>query len=182
MKQFTKFSRNGEFGEKNNGDTMSLKQQLRRMAFVKSKVQRAAKHDEINISDKIKQPSLKTYLKNAVINPLIKIVKGETSTVNKIDLDMSAAKEVQNLLLVAKRNGQNSNLISVEIKDAGATSVEVINQHIVINIDEGVTDFDAVVAAIEANPHASRLVAVTLTGDGEDLVTAAASQTLSGGR
>ena len=182
MKQFTKFLRNGEFGEKNNGDRMSLKQQLRRMAFVKSKVQRAAKHDEINISDKIRQPSLKSYLKNAVINPLIKIIKGETSTVNKIDLDMSAAKEEQNLLLVAKRNGQNSNLVSFEIKDEGATLVEVINQHIIISIDAGITNFNAVVAAIEANPHASRLVSASLTGAGLDLVATATSQTLSGGR
>ena len=152
------------------------------MAFVKDKVQRAAKHDKLNIADKIRQPDLKTYLKNAVINPLIKLIKGETTTVNKVDLDMNASREEQNLLIVAKRNGQNSNLISYEIKDSGDTSVEVVKQHIIINIEDGVTDFDAVVAAIEANPHASRLVSVALTGDGEDLVLEAPSKTLTGGR
>lgn len=152
------------------------------MAFVKDKVQRAAKHDKVNIADKIRQPDLKTYLKNAVVNPLIKLVKGETSTVNKVDLDMNASREEQNLLLVAKRNGQNSNLISYEVKDVGETSVEVVNQHIIIKIEDGVTDFDAVVAAIEANPHASRLVSVALTGAGTDLVVQAPSKTLNGGR
>jgi hypothetical protein len=161
---------------------MSLKQKLRKMAFVKDKVQRAAKHDKVNIADKIRQPDLKTYLKNAVVNPLIKLVKGETSTVNKVDLDMNASREEQNLLLVAKRNGQNSNLISYEVKDVGETSVEVVNQHIIIKIEDGVTDFDAVVAAIEANPHASRLVSVALTGAGTDLVVQAPSKTLNGGR
>jgi hypothetical protein len=161
---------------------MSIKKQLRKLAFTKDKVQRAAKFDKINVSYKLRQPSLKTYLKNAVVNQLIKIVKGETSSITQTDLDMSAAMVEQNIMLVAKRNGQNSNLISFQIIEDGDVSVEVIDQHIVIKIEEGVTDFDAVVAAIEANAHASRLVSVILTGDGEDLVALSQTKTITGGR
>ena len=164
---------------------MSLAKQIRRLAFVKDRIQRLSKYRKINVSPRVRRPATAKYFKDAVLDPIIKVIKAEVSSIAKVRIDRPAELAEQNLLLTSKRTGQNANLLSMTMLDTksdGSADVRVIDQHIIVEIQAGVTDFDTIVAAFSANSTASRIVEVELSGDGIDTASAMETRFFSGGR
>lgn len=164
---------------------MSLAKQLRRMAFKTDRVQRLSKFRKINVSNKLRSPKLIKYIRQRVFQPLIDIVVGEATPVVKTNLGIESELTEQNLVFTAKRDGRNSNLLSMAIVDEktdGSAEVVVKNQHLVILIEDGVTTFDTIVAAIESHELASRLVSVDLIGLGTETATVMSSKLFTSGR
>lgn len=164
---------------------MSIAKKIRSLAFIKDRIQRLSKYRKINVSPSARGPATAQYLKRSAFDPLIKIIKSEASSIAKVRLDFPAILAEQNLLFTSKNSGQNANLLSMVILDSksdGSAEVKVFGLHIVVEIEDGVTDFDTIVAAFAANPLASRLVDVELTGDGIDTASAMETKFFTSGR
>lgn len=83
------------------------------------------------------------------------------------------------LVFTANRPGTPGNNITVELKTGGAGAIAVTGTDIVVTLNTGTTDADAVKALVDGDTDATRLVQVTSGGAGVVAVTAATA--LSGG-
>lgn len=88
---------------------------------------------------------------------------------------------VQDLTFEADVAGSAGNDISITYVGGAVLGVVVTGSAIVVTLETGVSDADAVKAAIEAVPAAASLVNITVTGTGTDVQVAAPIAHLSGG-
>jgi len=169
---------------------MSRLQKLyRRLAKVRQSVQTRSQFDRINISDDIKRPPLKEFLRTRVLQPGIDARRTEIQPWVESDINISASLVMSQILFTAKANGPDTNLIAVEIKEGAAAEeaeVSVNGQTITILIsttEDEETTIETVIEAIENNSVAAALVEATLdSGDLSDFAEVAELQKLSGGK
>jgi hypothetical protein len=142
------------------------------------------KHDLVNLSDEIRRPAVAKFIVDRIekVKQSVRDIDIETSV--ETDFNIAASLTYGALKLEAKESGPFGNLISLTVVDGatlGAAEVEVINDSdIVIMIEDGVTDYDTVKAAIEAS-DADQLVSVTVTGLGTDVAELSSQVSLEGG-
>lgn len=156
----------------------------KKLADIRYKVARASNFDKYNRSDEFKKPFVQRVLKSLFELKYFASNGEEVNPVHESDLNVKAEYVLQNLAFTAVEDGEFGNLISVEIIDgetAGAASVFLEGKHILIQIEDGVTDFDTIIAALQGSSNISSLVEVALDGLGTDTATVADAVFLTGG-
>lgn len=153
-----------------------LKLLLRKIAGLKEKVQKGAKYDKLNLADEVRarSPLVKQVVdRNARIYQ--KAVLGEDVTVHLSDYDTNqkSSLAVQEFVFSSVAENPAANLLTLEIIADSAESIEVVDNHIKVYIDDTVSDHDSVKALIEGDAEASALITVAINaGQGEEIVTA----------
>ena len=141
------------------------------------------KYDKVNISDEVKtrSPLAKKAYDNAV-KAYRKILRTQEDVQLETDINVQAELELATAIkFVAVEKSAAGNLISVEIKSGLAVEVKVKKFAIIITTD-GAADYDALIAAIQANAKASALVSVSALAQSTDIAVAVDPQFLVGGK
>lgn len=163
---------------------MRLKSLLRKLAGLKQKVQKGAKFDKINLADDVRARSpLAKQVVDRTARIFVKQVLGEDVTVMPEDFDTNQASSlaIQELVFTSVAKNPAANLLTLEIIADSAEMVEVIDNHIMVYIDDGVSDSDSVKALVDADEEASSLVTVAVNaGEGATIVEEAEAQSFSG--
>lgn len=153
-----------------------LKPLLRKIAGLKEKVQKGANYDKINLADDVRQrsPLVKSIVdRNARIYQ--KAVLGEAVTVKleEFDTNQPSSLSIQEFVFTSVAENPAANLLTMEIVASDAESVEVVDNHIIVSIDDTVSDHDSIKTLIDADEQASELITVAINaGEGATLVTA----------
>jgi len=171
-----------------------IKNTFERMAKVRFKIQRLAGYRKLNVQstkqDVLRRPSTQDLLSNRVLAPFKDMTGLNVKPVEKVYLDRFASLEDSGIKYTSRVANPEGNLVSIEIvNDAsvadGAAEVEASGLYdvkVLIDTDSGTpTDLDAVIAAIEADSHASGIVTVELTGTGTDAAQTLTRTRLEGG-
>jgi len=143
------------------------------MSKVREGIARRSFYDKVNISDDVRDNSplaKKLYAKE--VEAYRSIIRTDEDTILETDINVAALAQIGNLVITAVENGAAGNLISIEILDgatAGSETVFVEDRNIVIGIEEGISDYDAIIAAIVASDEASALITPSLDGLGSDV-------------
>ena len=156
-----------------------LKSIFRRILSTKSKVQRGANFDKINLEDevRVRSPQVKSIV-DRTARIYIKQVLGidETAWPRKYDTNQRSRLELQEFSLVSVERNPAANLLSIEILEDDAESIELLDRHIRVHINTTPTeesDHDSVKALIEGNPAVAALISVEINdGEGATEVTA----------
>lgn len=152
------------------------------MAAIHSKVQRAAKFDKINVSDEVKQRSpLAKRAYSDSIKAAQKILRSDEQPAWETDTNTPAELMMQVLKFISVDKNPSANLISVEIIAGDEASVELIEKHIKITIEDGVSTALDIKLLLEDNSQIMALVSVELDGaDEAEILVAESSKQLSG--
>jgi len=163
---------------------MSLSGIFRRMAGKRAKVMELSDYDKVNGSDDIKGDNIKKAMCRN-INSVRKANRTEEDTIMETDLNVHAELQIGNIIYKATENGAYGNLISVILIDGesvGAASIKVKKKHITIKIEDGVTNFDTIKAALDADSRALSLLGATISGSGAAVASINDKKQLSGGK
>lgn len=164
---------------------MSESKILKKLQDLREKVQKGPKFDDVNISDDIKRPIVREVIRTRVLKDFQEIKGDEFDPIIETDLNIKASLALGNLDLVAVDDGPFGNSITIEIIDgasSGEAVVTVRRKNIRIRIEDGVTDYDTVLASLQASNQASALVDSSLSGLGTDVVALSESKPLEGGK
>ena len=161
-----------------------LRRLLEKIAERKAKVQQGSSYDKRNIADDVKERS-----------PLVKQVVRRTARIfykqtlgdeitplpEKYDTNQKSTLSLQEFVLSSVSENPAANLLSLEIIADSAESIEVIDNHIKVSINDGVSDHDSVKALIDGHDEVSSLITVAINaGQGATLVIAADPADFSG--
>ena len=153
-----------------------LKPLLRKIAGLKEKVQKGAKYDRINLADDVRQRSpLVKQIVDRTARIFYKQTLGDqvTPLPDEFDTNQAATLAIQEFVLTSVAKNPAANLLTLEIIADSAESIEVVDNHIKVYIDDGVSDHDSVKALIDGDDEASSLITVAINaGEGATIVTA----------
>lgn len=100
------------------------------------------------------------------------------------DDNVFASLEVEDLTFTAKARGVAGNDVTIALVDggtAGAETVEVDGNDVIVNMDDGVSTAQQIADALEASDEAMEILGVEITGTAGDAVAAFAEDALEGG-
>jgi copper chaperone CopZ len=121
------------------------------MAFLRNKVQRASKYDQLNISDDVRNRSpLATKMYAKSLQNYEDIIRTEEQPWSETDINLKASLQIEDLIFTAVANGPDGNLITIRIADSVAT------------VPAEAASFSGQVAGMTTN------VVITADNDGED--------------
>ena len=145
-----------------------LKPLLRKLAGLKEKVQKGANYDKINLADDVKERS-----------PLVKSIVDRNARIYQTN--QAASLSIQDFVFTSVAKNPAANLLTFEIIADSAESIEVVDNHIKVYIEDGVSDHDSIKALIDGDSEASDLITVAINaGQGAVVVTAESVSEFSG--
>lgn len=152
---------------------------IKKLEATRSKIQKGANFDKINLADDVRErsPLVKSIVdRNARIfyNRVLRM--NFTPILEDQDTNQKSSAAVQEFVFSSVAENPAANLITLEIISGSAEAIEVIDNHIKITIDEDMgeeSDHDSVKALIDGDAQASSLITVEInSGEGATLVTA----------
>lgn len=161
-----------------------LKPLLKKIEATRDKIQRGANFDKINLADDVRERS---PLVKSIVDRTARIFyegvlgMGITPLPQDFDTNQKASLSVQEFVFESVAENPAANLLTMEIIADSDESVEVIDRHIKVYIDDGVSDHDSIKALIDADDEASSLITVAINaGEGATVVVAEDVEEFSG--
>lgn len=161
-----------------------LKSLMRKLAAVKDKVQKGSKFDKRNLADNTRErsPLAKQVVDRNARNMFEKVMRTDIAMQPEdYDTNQQSSLAFQEFVFTSVAKAPAANLISLEIIAGLAESIEVIDNHIKITINDTVSDHDSVKALIDGYAPAAALISAEINaGQGAVVVTAEATKYFSG--
>lgn len=145
-----------------------LKPLLRKILGTKADVQKAAKFDKINVADDVKQrsPLVKSVVDRTARNFYEKVLGlSESPMPEDFDTNQASSLAMQEFVFTSVAKNPAANLLTLKIVASDAESIEVVDNHIIVSIDDTVSDHDSVKALIDGDEQASELITVAINVD-----------------
>lgn len=163
---------------------MSLQSFFKTIARVKDSVLRKAKHDKLNVAEKVRGPQASEMILRNKKN-FDKVIRTDVDVQQEPDLEMAASLISGSLTFTSVAKGPQGNLLVVEIKDGAALSIKTKKNeyawYVQIVIDSGTTTNQELKDALDAS-KASNLVSVEIaSGDEADPAALLEDGQLKGG-
>lgn len=157
---------------------------MRKLAAIKEKVQKGSKFDKKNLADevRVRSPLAKQVVDRNARNMFQKVLGTDIAIqAEDYDTNQKSSLSLQQFVLTSVAKNPAANLISIEIIAGLAESIEVIDNHIKITIEDTVSDHTSVKALIDGYAPAAALISVAINaGQGATLVTAESTKIFSG--
>ena len=137
---------------------------FRKMSGQKARIMESVNYDKINESDSVKTPAIKKVICRS-IDSYRDIVNTDVDVQMEIDLDVHASLIDGGLKYESIENGSIGNLITVSViggGSLGAAKISLKKKKITIQIENGITDKEAIILAIQADERVSSLINVNL--------------------
>lgn len=161
-----------------------LKSLMRKIAAFKEKVQKGSDYDKKNLADevRVRSPLAKQVVDRNARNMFQKVMRTDIAIQPEdYDTNQSSSLAEQQFVFTSVAKNPLANLITLEIIAGVAESIEVIDNHIKVTINDTVSDHDSVKALIDGYAPAAALISVAINvGQGATIVTAASTKTFSG--
>lgn len=155
---------------------MSLKVLLKKIESTRDKIQKGAQFDRINLADEVRERS---PLASSIVDRTARIFYEKVlglqyaALPEDYDTNQKASASAQEFVFESVAENPTANLLTLEIIADSAESVEIIDNHIKVYINDTVSDHDSVKALIDGDDQASSLITVSINaGEGLTVVTA----------
>lgn len=153
-----------------------LQSLLKKLSGTRDKIQRGANFDKINLADEVRERS---PLAKSIVDRTARIFYGRVLRINDapiledFDTNQKAELSVQEFVFSSIAENPAANLLTLEFIADSSESVEVIDRHIKVYLDDGISDHDSIKALIDGDDEASSLITVEINaGEGATVVTA----------